>query len=106
MSQQVFTAFVAWAPQLAVFSPERNALYTNVRCGILHQAETRGGWKILRQGPLFDQPTQTINATAFLDALRQILRDYCEGLKTAPWDSPTWENVRNRMNAICANCRP
>ena len=37
---------------------------------------------------------------------KSILRDYCEGLKTAPWDSPTWENVRNRMNAICANCRP
>jgi hypothetical protein len=102
----VFTAFVAWAPQLAVFSAERDALYTNVRCGILHQAETRGGWKILRQGPLFDQPTRTINATAFHEGLRQILHDYCEGLKAAPWNSPEWENVRTRMNAICANSQP
>jgi hypothetical protein len=106
ISQPVFTAFVAWAPPLAVFASERNALYANVRCGILHQAETRGGWKILRQGPLFDLPTRTINAIAFLDALRQILHDYCEGLKTTRWDSPEWENVRARMNAICANCQP
>jgi hypothetical protein len=46
------------------------AFYTHIRCGILHQAETTGGWRIRRDGgPLFDPAALTIDADRFLDAL-------------------------------------
>jgi hypothetical protein len=105
-SRRVFRALVESVPPLATFAPLSSELHSHVRCGILHQAETTGGWKVVRQGPLFDQRTLTINATLFLDALREILHEYCEGLKTAAWTSPDWNNVRTRTDAICANCHP
>lgn len=40
--------------------------FTDIRCGILHQAETRGGWKIQRKGTLLDDHNKTMNATVFL----------------------------------------
>lgn len=38
------------------------SFYRNVRCGILHQGETTGGWDIKRTGPVFDFRTKTLNA--------------------------------------------
>ena len=83
--------------------------YKNVRCGILHQAETTGGWKITRgkAAPLFDPgPSPTINATLFLQRLREVLDGFCDGLKTAAWNSTEWTNARTKMKALCDNCRP
>lgn len=80
--------------------------YTNVRCGILHQAETTGGWKIARgDAPLIDQTSNTINAREFISRLQQVLDTYCASLRTAPWTGPDWKNVRKKMNSICDNCR-
>ncbi len=39
--------------------------YKHVRCGILHQAETTGGWTVLRMGDLFAPSGPTLNATKF-----------------------------------------
>lgn len=86
------------------FRGHGQAFYKNVRCGILHQAETTGGWKIVRSGPLFDPGTDTINAARFLPNLKQVLDDFCDGLKTAAWDGPEWKNVCKKMNGICENC--
>jgi hypothetical protein len=80
--------------------------YNNVRCGILHQAETTAGWKIVRENALFDSISKTINAAEFLNRLRQALAAYCAALKAADWDSPNWKKVSKQMKAICANCQP
>jgi hypothetical protein len=87
------------------FRGHAQAFYTNVRCGILHQAETTGGWRIRRDSsPLLDATALTINANQFLKALEQVLASFCDALKTAAWDSPDWKNVRKKMNAIVRNC--
>jgi len=84
--------------------------YKNVRCGILHQAETTGGWKITRRNgaPLLDTKSSgpTINATLFMKNLRSVLDEFCEELKTADWDATEWKSVRKKMKALCNNCRP
>lgn len=81
------------------------AFYKHVRCGILHQAETTGGWRIRRDSsPLFDSSNFTINANKFLDALVAVLGTFCDELKTLPWDSAEWKNVRKKMEAIVRNC--
>lgn len=82
--------------------------YKNVRCGILHQAETTGGWKITRnkqQVAFFDPESLTLNATTFLDSLSEVLDQFCNELKTAEWDSEHWKNVVKKMDALCHNCR-
>jgi hypothetical protein len=79
--------------------------YKHVRCGILHQAETTGGWRLRRDtSPLFDPAALTVNATAFLEALARVLGVFCDGLKTLPWDGTEWQNVRKKMDAIVQNC--
>jgi hypothetical protein len=83
--------------------------YKNVRCGILHQAETTGGWRITRKSsaPLFSpDPLPTVNATLFLQHLREVLDGFRDGLNAADWNSEDWQYVRTKMRALCHNCCP
>lgn len=79
--------------------------YIHVRCGILHQGETTGGWHINRKklNQLFDASTRTLNATVFLREMKGSLSDYRSSLKAVSWDSEIWENFRKKMKNICVN---
>jgi hypothetical protein len=79
--------------------------YKNVRCGILHQGETTGGWIIRRDGKLFEKTTLTINARKFADKLKDTLRTYTNQLKNDPWDSVGWNSCREKMGYIIDNCK-
>jgi len=107
-SEQAFRIFFS-RPQnqaLAVFSDHAEGFYKNIRCGIHHQAETTGGWRIRRCGPLFDANAKTVNATEFLQNLKACLENYCKELRQADWDHRIWINLRTKMDAICNNCIP
>ena len=75
--------------------------YKQVRCGILHQAEVVGGWRVLRRGPLLDTNERTINAKKFVDLLQEAVADYAAQLQT---DAKLWNNFRKKMDAVCDNC--
>jgi hypothetical protein len=55
--------------------------YKNIRCGILQQALTQGGFEIIRTGPIFDSVGKSINATLFLRSLKQMVVSYVEDLR-------------------------
>lgn len=78
--------------------------YKNVRCGILHQAETTGGWHIRRKGAIFDQSTKTINATKFITEVSVVLDRYCQDLKASQWEDAIVKNLLRKMASICKNC--
>ena len=104
-SKAAFCFFFDAFEQFKDLRGHAQAFYKHVRCGILHQAETTGGWRIRRDAsPVFDSTAITINADRFLDALKDVLDTFCDGLKTAAWDSPEWKNVRSKMNAIVRHC--
>ena len=78
--------------------------YVNIRCGIMHQGESTGGWHIRRDRKLlFDAQTLTIDATCFLTALESCLFDYRASLKVADWDADVWQHFRKKMKEVCAN---
>lgn len=79
--------------------------YTGVRCGILHQAETTGGWRIRRNGPLFDIGTKTVNASKFHRELEARLRSYCGLLQQSDWDDDVWRRLREKMVAVIEHCK-
>jgi hypothetical protein len=83
---------------------QADTFYDHVRCGILHQAETTGGWKIERKGPIFDSSSLTLNATEFHRVLRDILNRYCSELEKADWESQVWVLCRQKMEAVISNC--
>ena len=103
--KSAFCFFFDTASPFAVFSGQASNFYVHVRCGILHQAETTGGWTVRRSGPLFDPSTNTINATTFVVTLKRFLEEYCFELEAKPWDGVEWKRVRIKMNAIVRNCQ-
>ena len=81
--------------------------YKHIRCGILHQAETTGGWKISRRGeiPLLNKSTKTINATKFLEQLKKYLINYRKKLEKEGFNGPIWLKFKKKMNTIIKNCQ-
>lgn len=80
-----------------------NDFYDNVRCGILHNAETKGGWTITRKTskPYFDPTTKTINAAKFAGRLKAVLSDYKKNLISSDFDTDEiWINFKNRLEDL------
>jgi hypothetical protein len=78
--------------------------YEHVRCGILHQGETTGGWRIWREGVLFEANDLTVNADEFLAEVKQAIEGYADKLRNAGWDDPIWKTFRHKMDAIIEHC--
>lgn len=100
-STQMFRDFFARDTALKVLAGGNDWFYKDIRCGILHQSESRGGWRVLRSGPLLNAQAKTINATAILRALRWDVRRYAQKIQT---DEQLWKNFCKKMGAVCANC--
>lgn len=103
-SKAAFCSFFDAHAEFAAFRGHAERFWKDVRCGILHQAETRGGWMIQRDGPLFDSKDHIVNATKFLRSLDTVLKRYCADLKQEDWDSDLWENCRKKMKSVCDAC--
>lgn len=101
-SKEMFREFFKRNPALSEFWQGDDWFFTDIRCGILHQGETRGGWKILRRGALIDVQNRTINATTFLGHLTDSVNYYSVQLKS---DEVLLEKFFRKMDAICANCQ-
>lgn len=102
VSAQMFRDFFDRDTPLKVFRSEDNWFFKNIRCGLLHQSEVRGGWRVLRSGPLLDTKSRTINATRLLRELRKAVSSY--GREIAVNDQ-CWSHFRKKMKAVCANCK-
>ncbi|PIQ68182.1 MAG: hypothetical protein COV91_05500 [Candidatus Taylorbacteria bacterium CG11_big_fil_rev_8_21_14_0_20_46_11] len=97
---RIFDNFFNGATKLNGFS--KKDFYKHVRCGILHQGETTGGWRIKRAGSLLEN--KVINATKFLDELHKELNLYAEELRNSEWKSKTWDKYRVKMKKIIKSC--
>ena len=102
VSSKMFQDFFARDTALKVFAGGNGWFYTDIRCGILHQSETRGGWRVQRKGQLLDTKAKAINATALLRELLRAVETYAAQLET---DEVLWKNFKKKMNAVCANCQ-
>ncbi len=103
-SRLAFCSFFDRSPNLKDFRGHAGEFYKHVRCGILHQAETTGGWKITRKGLLLFEPlTKTIDATLFHNEMVRCLDSYCSALEYEGLDSELWSALKNKMEAICKN---
>ena len=103
-----FSCFFSRHAHFSAFKREdvSDQFYRDVRCGILHQGETAGGWKITRKPntPLFCLTKKEINANKFSKALKQSLEDYKNSLTSSDWESEIWRNFEKKMGAILKNC--
>jgi hypothetical protein len=104
--KRAFRQFIQRWPRFSPLVGYEAGFYENVRCGILHQGETRAGWRVTRNSscPVFAKGGLVINATKFLNRLDHSLRDYAAELKKAEWNQIVWRNFRQKMDSIVANC--
>jgi len=108
-SALAFCYFLDREARFSDFRGHFRAFYKHVRCGILHQGETTGGWKITRKvgEPLFDMRTHTVHATKFHDLLADVIDSYRDELKAQPLTSETcWKNFNRKLKATMENCEP
>ena len=101
-SAQMFRDFLARDTPLNVLAGENNWFYKDIRCGILHQGESRGGWRVLRSGPLLNVQAKALNAAAILRALKREVRQYVQMIQN---DEQLWQNFCEKMRTICGNCK-
>lgn len=75
--------------------------YRNVRCGILHNGETRNGWRILRTGMLFNQKEKTINAFLFMKQLKVVIAGFQDKLLNSDFESSeVWITYKKRLDDL------
>lgn len=100
-SKEMFSSFFERDTPLKVFGEGGDWFYKDIRCGILHQSEARGGWRILRNGPLLNMPTKRINATQFIRELSKAVDTYANQIQD---DDALWKEFKKKMKAVCDNC--
>lgn len=101
-SEQMFRDFFNRDTPLKIFGDGGNWFYKDIRCGLLHQAEARGGWRIQRSGCLLDMDARIINATTFLREVRKAVIEYAQRLED---DNDCWSLFQKKMGHICDNCK-
>lgn len=74
--------------------------YVNVRCGILHNGETRNGWKISRSGKLFDATEKKINATEFMKEMKKTIKEMHQRLEKSSFDDLGFQTYINRLRDL------
>ncbi len=106
-SKECFKTFFEHCEELKEFRGLEEDFYYHIRCGILHQAETREGWKISRKKefPLLDKKARTINATKFLNQLENYLIGYSKKLEKSDFTDDIWKKFEIKMDAIIKNCQ-
>jgi hypothetical protein len=105
-SQAAFCYFFDRETRFHDFKGYARDFYKHVRCGILHQGETTGGWTIRLLGRLFDATKLRVNAHMFQATLSQVVDDYRYELEREPVSAEVWQRFKTKMNAIIRNCEP
>jgi hypothetical protein len=106
-SEVAFCGFFHAHDEFSDLRPVAHEFYRAVRCGILHQAETTGGWRVHRRsGPLLEHngTVYWVSALEFARRLEDVLETYCTTLETSDWAGPVWANTRRKLQSICKNC--
>jgi hypothetical protein len=83
--------------------PARGSFYSDIRCGLLHQAEAKGMWLIRRNQPTLLQKNGNgyiIDVKLFHAAVRDSLNDYLQ-LIVDPASLILRSNLWNKMDRIC-----
>lgn len=101
-SKKMFRDFFNRCSDFSEFSKDGDWFYTDIRCGILHQAESRNGWKIIRTGKVLNRFNKTINATLFLKMLNDAVLMYSVEIQS---NEQLWEKFCNKVDEICKNCQ-
>lgn len=109
LSEDAFVIFLTRDQNFTELSGDEvpTEFYKHVRCGILHQGETTGGWTITRNDSVdfFDKNRRRINASKFLKKLKGSLDNYKKELNREEMQHPVWVNAIKKIKVIIENTK-
>jgi hypothetical protein len=96
---QAFEDFFGLDDHTALFpNVDGKVFYAAIRNGLLHQAQTKRGWRIRSGHPkLWDDPEKVVDRTKFANALDVAFGKFIEKLKAAAWDDDLWLKARRKI---------
>jgi hypothetical protein len=97
--EAVFTSFFS-NPLFINFFPgvDGTEFYKNIRNGLLHQAQTKHGWRITKSGTeVWNGNAKTIHRDHFAVSVGRALEAYLEKLEAEDWTSECWLKARRKI---------
>jgi|ERR1044071_450713 hypothetical protein len=97
--RQVFTDFFT-SPSYRKLFPgiDGAAFYTNIRNGLLHQAQTKNGWTITIQRKRLCAPkAKVLNRNVFAVRLEKAFRLYLQELRRCEWRDELWTKAARKI---------
>jgi hypothetical protein len=76
---------------------ESGVFYGSIRNGLLHQAQTKQGWRILREGKLWDARNKSVNRRLFGSALEDAFETFLSDLSNKNFTDHEWALVRRKL---------
>jgi hypothetical protein len=76
------------------------SFFKKIRCGVLHQGQTKGGWIVKRKGAGVWRRAghaKILNRDNFLDALEHSFHNYINQLKASKWNSKICRNAARKV---------
>lgn len=70
--------------------------YSDIRCAILHQGETYGGWLINNGAKAIDEEGKVINAKVFMETMKDVLTDYRRSIEIS-------DGSKGSVLSLCKN---
>jgi hypothetical protein len=97
--RQVFVDFFSFPPYQTLFPGVDGAtFYSMIRNGLLHQAQTKGGWRIrIRQSQMWNTFDKIVDRNKFADAMTCAFNQYIEELNRAAWGDDIWIKTRRKI---------
>jgi hypothetical protein len=96
---QVFADFFTLDSHRALFpGVDGTVFYEAIRNGLLHQAQTKSGWRVkIGQPQLWNVADRVLDRNKFADALACAFNQYIEELNRAAWDDEIWLKTRRKV---------
>jgi hypothetical protein len=99
-SKRAFEEFFNEAKNKPFFPDVKGTVfYQSIRCGLLHQAQTKDGWRISKSGRQWDDSpgSEAINRKEFSESLWDCFNSFLEELETAGWNQNPWPRARKKL---------
>jgi hypothetical protein len=96
-SESAFVCFFREAEHQKYFpNVDGKTFYEKIRCGLLHQAQTKDTWRLVRTGKFWDASEKSINRAEFACRLRECFSGYLEELKGCDWNDDVWKKAQKK----------
>ena len=96
---EVFKGFFSLPAHRALFCGiDGEIFYSDIRNGIVHQGQTKSGWKIEKgQTQLWNSQERIVDSDQFASAIESAFNVYIDELSKAKWDDKVWKRARRKI---------